>query len=163
MKKEFSGVPEKVRAAIEKTVEDLGCVIWDIEFGRRGADSVLTITIDSDEGIGIDECEKVHRAIDPLLDEADPIDCAYCLEVSSPGVERALTLPWHFDACVGEKAEVRLFTPLEEKGPKSVEGEIQGYTEETDSISIKTETKNYDIPYKNVAACNLLFDFGDMR
>ena len=83
-------VKETVREAIAPTVAELGYRIWDITFTKIGADYHLEITIDNDRGINIDDCEKVHRAIDPILDEVDPIEDFYYLEVSSPGIEREL-------------------------------------------------------------------------
>ena len=80
-------IREVVREAIAPTVEELGYRIWDIEYKKIGADYHLEITIDSDEGIYIEDCERVHRRIDPILDEIDPIEGFYYLEVSSPRQE----------------------------------------------------------------------------
>ena len=118
-------IRETVREAIEPTVTELGYVIWDVTYTKIGADYHLEITIDSDEGIGIDDCEKVHRAIDPILDECDPIEDFYYLEVSSPGIERELRTPEHFAAMIGERVEVKLFAPKD--GAKSFVGELSGY------------------------------------
>ena len=85
MKKSIS---ERVGDCIRPTVEALGYRIWDVTFGKIGADYHLEVTIDSDRGISIEDCEKVHRAIDPILDEKDPIEGFYYLEVSSPGLDR---------------------------------------------------------------------------
>lgn len=83
-------IKDTVREAISPTVTELGYRIWDIEYSKIGADYHLEITIDSNAGIGIEDCERVHRAIDPILDECDPIEGFYYLEVSSPGIEREL-------------------------------------------------------------------------
>ena len=96
---------------ISETVEQNGCSLWDVEYVKEGADFHLRITIDKPEGITIEDCERVHRAIDPLLDEADPIESFYYLEVSSPGLERELKTEAHLAASVGETVEVRLFAP----------------------------------------------------
>ena len=87
-----NSVAETVRTLAEPIAEELGVWIWDVEFVKEGARRVLRITIDSEEGVGIDDCEKLHRAIDPLLDEADPIEEQYYLEVCSPGLERELKI-----------------------------------------------------------------------
>ena len=87
-----------VRELLTPTAETMGYELWDVEFVREGARRILRITIDKPEGIDIDDCEAYHRAIDPLLDEADPIDSAYYLEVSSPGSERDLKYHFHFAA-----------------------------------------------------------------
>ena len=105
------GIRESVRAAIEPTVNGLGYRIWDIVYAKVGADYHLEITIDSDDGIGIEDCERVHRAIDPILDECDPIEGFYYLDVSSPGVERELRTPEHITSSIGARVEAKLFAP----------------------------------------------------
>ena len=117
-------IRETVREAILPTVTELGYRIWDITYGKIGADYHLEITIDSDEGINIDDCEKVHRAIDPILDEVDPIEGFYYLEVSSPGVERELRTEEHISLSVGERVEAKLFAAL--NGKKSIVGRLCG-------------------------------------
>ena len=107
-----AGIAETVRQLCEPVAEELGLWIWDVEFLKEGARKVLRITIDSEEGVNIDDCEKMHRAIDPLLDEADPIEEQYYLEVSSPGLERELKNEDHIYACEGWDVEVRLYAPL---------------------------------------------------
>ena len=113
-------VAERVAELAEPLVEEFGYFLWDVEFVKEGGRRVLRITIDSEEGITIDDCEKVHRAIDPVLDEADPIEEAYYLEVSSPGIERELRTDMHIEACEGWDAEVRLYAPID--GAKSFRG-----------------------------------------
>ena len=107
-----TSVAETVRRLAEPIAEELGVWIWDVEFVKEGARRVLRITIDSEEGVGIEDCEKLHRAIDPVLDEADPIEEQYYLEVSSPGLERELKNDDHVYACEGWDVEVRLYAPI---------------------------------------------------
>ena len=102
-------IKETVREAILPTVTELGYRIWDVTYQKLGADYHLEITIDSDNGINIDDCEKVHRAIDPILDEYDFIEGFYYLEVSSPGIERELRTAEHIRLSLGETVEVKLF------------------------------------------------------
>ena len=106
-----SGIAEKVRALAEPLADELGIWVWDVEYVKEGARRVLRITVDSEEGIDIDHCEKLHRAIDPLLDEADLIEEQYYLEVSSPGIERELKNDIHIEACEGWDVEVKLYAP----------------------------------------------------
>ena len=108
-----ASVAETVRSLAEPIAEELGVWIWDVEFVKEGARRVLRITIDSEEGVDIDDCEKMHRAIDPVLDEADPIEEQYYLEVSSPGLERELKNADHIYACEGWDVEVRLYAPID--------------------------------------------------
>ncbi len=106
-----NGVVDTVRALAEPVAESLGCWLWDVEYVKEGARRVLRITIDSEEGVNIEDCEQMHRAMDPILDEADPIEEAYYLEVSSPGIERELKSEEHILACEGWDVEVRLYAP----------------------------------------------------
>lgn len=122
-------VRETVREAILPTVTELGYRIWDVTYSKIGADYHLEITIDNDEGISIDDCERVHRAIDPILDECDPIEGFYYLEVSSPGLERELRTEEHILACIGEFVEAKLFAA--QNGKKSVMGELVAFEDGT--------------------------------
>ena len=110
-------IRETVREAVEPTITGLGYDIWDITYSKVGADYHLEITIDTEAGINIEDCEKVHRAIDPILDEVDPIEGFYYLDVSSPGVERDLRTEEHIKRSVGQKVRAKLFA---QKGGKRV-------------------------------------------
>ncbi len=119
-------VATKLESLLRPVVEELGYRLWDVVFRKVGADPTLTVTIDSDAGISIDDCEKVHRTIDPLLDEWDPIEVAYILEVSSPGIEREIRTEAHMDACRGEEVELKFYAPQE--GKRSIVGILGEYT-----------------------------------
>ena len=108
-------IKETVRDAVSETITGLGYEIWDITYAKVGADYHLEITIDSPNGINIEDCEKVHRAIDPILDECDPIEGFYYLDVSSPGVERELRTEQHISRSVGEKVRAKLFAQKDGK------------------------------------------------
>lgn len=120
-------IKETVREAILPTVTELGYRIWDVTYSKIGADYHLEITIDSDDGINIEDCERVHRAIDPILDECDPIEDFYYLEVSSPGIERELRTDEHIALSIGVKVEAKLFS--QKDGRKSVVGILTDYTD----------------------------------
>lgn len=115
-------IKDTVREAIEPTVTELGYRIWDVTYSKIGADYHLEITIDSDEGINIEDCERVHRAIDPILDEKDPIEDFYYLEVSSPGIERELRTDEHISYSIGARVEAKLFS--QKNGRKSYTGTL---------------------------------------
>ena len=131
-------IKETVREAIEPTVVSLGYSIWDVTYSKIGADYHLEITIDNERGINIEDCEKVHRAIDPILDECDPIEGFYYLEVSSPGIERELRTEEHIAACIGMAVEAKLFAPKD--GKKSVLGTLKSYEDGSVSIECAEET-----------------------
>ncbi len=147
------GIKDTVREAILPTVTELGYRIWDVTYSKIGADYHLEITIDSDEGINIEDCEKVHRAIDPILDECDPIEGFYYLEVSSPGVERELRTEEHILLSVGEKAEAKLFAA--KNGSKSIIGIIEAY--ENDSLTMKVGEESISIPKSEIAKITTIY------
>ena len=147
-------VKETVREAIAPTVEELGYVIWDITYTKIGADYHLEITIDNEEGIGIEDCERVHRAIDPILDEADPIEGFYYLEVSSPGIERELKYDWHIDACIGLLVEAKLFAPKD--GRKTVVGQL--LANDGESITIKEGETEIVLSRSEVSKLATIYD-----
>lgn len=103
-------IPAEVEALIKPTVESLGVTLWNVELEKEGGGLNLLVTIDKEGGVSIDDCSAVASAIDPLLDEADPIPTSYCLEVSSVGMERALRRTEHYDYAVrtGLDCRVRL-------------------------------------------------------
>lgn len=104
-------VTEKVRPLAERAAQDAGVELWDIEFAREGPSWVLRVTIDSPGGVDMDMCEAVSRLLDPILDEADPIQQSYTLEVSSAGVERVLRDERDYQRYLGSYAEVKLYAP----------------------------------------------------
>ena len=148
-------VRETVRDAILPTVEGLGYRLWDITFGKIGADYHLEITIDSDEGIGIDDCERVHRAIDPILDECDPIEGFYYLEVSSPGIPRDLRTEEHIALSLGEPVEARFYAPRD--GRRSLTGTLVSYDAETDTVVILSEEVEYTLPRKEISKLQVIY------
>ena len=151
------GIAERVRVAIEETVTEKGCSIWDVEYVKEGSRKVLRITIDSPDGIDLDKCEEVHRAVDPIIDALDPIDEFYYLECSSPGLERTLRKPEHFLYAVGKKVDIKLFTPV--CGIKEISGILDSVSCERDSVTVDGTV----IMLKNISRANLHFDFEDFN
>lgn len=146
-------IKETVRDGIIDTVTDLGYRIWDITYAKIGADYHLEITIDSDNGIEISDCEKVHRAIDPILDEIDPIEGFYYLDVSSPGIERDLRTDEHISLSVGQKVEAKLFAPI--AGVKSVVGTLSSF--EDGIVKIATDTEELEIKKSDISKIKTLY------
>ena len=139
-----------------QVAEELGYDVWDVEYVKEGARRILRITIDNEEGITIEDCEKMHRAIDPVLDEADPIEEAYNLEVSSPGIERDLKNQMHLDACEGWQVEVKLYAPI--NNSKSFRGELCACPE--GKIVIKQNDEILEFDSSAVAKVATVYDFG---
>ena len=116
----------------------------------------LRVTIDSENGIDLSDCEKMTRAIDPLLDEADPIDVSYYLEVCSPGLERQLVRDAHFEWAVDEKVKIKLFKAID--GKKELEGILKSY--EDGKIVLKMDLDEITLEKNQIAKANLM-DFDE--
>lgn len=149
-------VASTVTALAEPLADELGYFIWDVEYVKEGARRILRITIDNEEGITIDDCEKFHRAIDPILDEADPIEEAYYLEVSSPGIERELKNEMHISACEGWQVEVKLYAPI--NGAKVFKGILCECPE--GKIVIRCGDNEMEFEAASVAKINTVYEFG---
>ena len=102
------------RALAEPLAEQAGVSIWDVRFVKEGADWFLRVIIDKDDGVTINDCVEMTHLLNPVLDKADPIAQSYCLEVMSPGIERELTRPEHFEVYKGLPVTVKLFRPTED-------------------------------------------------
>ena len=147
-------IAEVVEELLRPTVRELGYLLWDVEYSKIGTEFHLEITIDSEEGITIEDCEKVHRAIDPILDEADPIEGAYRLSVSSPGIERELRTDAHILASLGEVVELRFFKAVD--GAKSLVAAISAY--EDGKLTVVTpEDKEYTFLRKEISRIRTVY------
>ncbi len=123
----MSKISEKVSALARPVVEEEGCRLWDVEYVREAGSWYLRVYIDKDGGVGIDDCERISRRLDPMLDEADPIPDSYIFEVGSAGAERELKRPSDFEQFMGSEVEVRLYKPLD--GKKAFIGTLSAYNE----------------------------------
>ena len=104
-------VTELVAEFARPIVEAHGCELWDVEYVREGSDYFLRLYIDKEGGVDIDDCEAVSRAVDPILDEKDPIPGSYHFEVCSAGLERVLKRPSDFQRFLGSPITVKLYRP----------------------------------------------------
>ena len=128
-------------ALAQPVVEAEGCEIWDVEYVKEAGAWYLRVYIDKAGGVSIDDCEAVSRALDPVLDEADPIPTSYIFEVSSAGVERELKRPRDFEKFLGSQVEVRHYQPVE--GAKAHTGTLRGYADGAVTIEINGAEKTY--------------------
>ena len=160
--KKNGGVVATVKKLAEPIAESFGYELWDVEYVKEGADYYLRITIDSEEGITIEDCEKMHRAIDPVLDEADPIEGFYHLEVSSTGIERELKTERHIQASEGWSVELRLYAPV--NGSKIYTGELLPLGEDG-AIRIAADPNGEELsfPRASVASLRTRYDFDDEK
>jgi ribosome maturation factor RimP len=120
------GVVSTVEKLAQPIAQGLGLELWDTQFVKEGSTYYLRIFIDKDGGISIDDCEAMSRAIDKELDRADPIEQSYCLEVSSPGIERQLTKDWHFEKYLGKTIMSRLIRP-DSEGRRDIDGTLESF------------------------------------
>ena len=118
-------VTDVVAALAAPVVEGCGCTLWDVEYVKEAGEWYLRLYIDKEGGVSINDCEAVSRPVSDLLDEADPIPDSYLFEVSSAGLDRALKKPEHFEKCMGQQVDVRLYRPQD--GQKEFTGALTGY------------------------------------
>ena len=136
-------------------VADAGVEIYDVEYVKEGSDWYLRVYIDKPEGVNINDCEIVNRALSAKMDELDFIDDAYILEVSSPGLGRALKKERHFAKSIGQEVEVKTYKAIDKE--KQFVGILQSYEEGV--ITIQTEKKEMKFEKADVASVSLTFDF----
>ncbi len=115
----------KVRELCEPLCDEFGLFLWDVRYEKEGATWYLRVFIDKDGGIDMDDCESLHRPLDALLDEKDPIPGSYVFEVSSPGLGRELKRPEHFEVCIGDEIRLRFIRPR--NGEKEIVRTLTGY------------------------------------
>lgn len=128
-----------VTGMVRPITEELGLRLWDVRFEKEGSLWYLRVIIDKDGGVNINDCEDVSRRLSPILDEKDPIDHGYTLEVSSPGVGRELKKPEHFAANIGKAVHVRFIRPVE--GERDFYGELAAFDGGQVSVMIDEETQ----------------------
>ena len=125
----MSKITERVFELAKPVVEEEDCSLWDVEYLREAGTWYLRIYIDKEGGVSIDDCERISRRLDPILDEADPIPESYVFEVGSAGADRELKRPSDFAQFMDAEIEVKLYKPLD--GSKSFVGRLAGYEEGT--------------------------------
>ncbi len=148
-------VTEQVEQFATPVVESFGCRLWDVEYVREGSERFLRLYIDKDGGVEIEDCEKVHRAVDPILDEKDPIAESYHFEVCSAGLERALKRPSDFEAFMGSPILVKLYRPY--NGLKEIPGVLQGY--EDGRVTLLAGKESITFEKSQVALVRLRVEF----
>ena len=145
-----------VWAIAEPIAQSLGLELWDVRFEKEGASWYLRVFIDKEGGVSIDDCVDMSHALDKPLDDEDPIDQSYCLEVSSPGIERDLKRESHFEKCKGMKIKVKLIRPVD--GVREFSGILEGY--DNGNVQITLEDGSGMLINKKEASYIKLDDFG---
>lgn len=147
---------EIVDSLVRGKIAELGYELDEVEYIKEYGNMVLTLYIEGENGITLDDCEKVSRAVDPILDEADPIEEAYYLSVSSIGLDRPLKKDKDFARNIGQKLQVKLYAPVNKK--KELVGELKAYDEESFTIDVE-KAGEVTIKRKDAALIRPWIDF----
>ena len=137
---------------LEPTIERLGYELTDLELKLGGRDGLLRLFIDKDDGIDIEDCEAVSRQVSSILDVEDPLPGHYSLEVSSPGLDRTLTKPAHFQRFMGEDVRVKLRFPMD--GRRNFRGALRAATEE--QIEVEVDGQSFSLPLATIESARLV-------
>ena len=131
-------ITDRVTQFAQPVVEAHGCSLWDVEYVREGSEYFLRLYLDKEGGVDINDCEAISRALDPILDEEDPIPESYHFEVCRAGLERALNRPGDFERFMGEAVMVKLYRPR--NGLKEIPGILRGYADGCVTVEAGKET-----------------------
>ena len=148
-------VTDLVASFAKPIVEAHGCELWDVEYVREGSDYFLRLYLDKEGGVDINDCEAVSRAVDPILDEKDPIKESYHFEVCSAGLERALKRPSDFERFMGSPITVKLYRPR--NGLKEIPGFLRGY--EDGQVTMEAGKETVTFAKSEVALVRLRVEF----
>lgn len=152
MAKNIKTITEEIAAPI---IENMGYIYMGTDFSKQGKDHILTVFIDKKGGVTLDDCEAVSRVIEPLIDEADPIEQTYYLSVSSPGLDRPLKTPKDYEAALESVIDVKLYKPFLDK--KEFTGTLTKFDDET--FTIETDEDEITFSYPEAAKVSLHLDF----
>jgi ribosome maturation factor RimP len=141
-KEERMKVTDIVTEFAKPIVEQHGCTLWDVEYVREGSERFLRLYLDKEGGVDITDCEAISRAVDPILDEKDPIQESYHFEVCSAGLERALKRPSDFERFMGSPIMVKLYRPR--NGLKEIPGILRGYEDGRVTVEAGKETITFE-------------------
>ena len=148
-------ITELVAELAEPAVKSQGCELWDVEYVKEAGAWYLRLYLDKEGGVDILDCEAVSRAVEPLLDEADPIEGSYTFEVSSAGCERPLKRPSDFERFMGSPVSLRLYQTR--GGSKEFAGTLSGY--DNGDVTIEVGGKPMTFSKKDVALVRLRVEF----
>ena len=157
-KKKSGSTTDIVRGLAQPLAAELGLTLWDVTFTMEGAEWYLRIFIDKPEGVNIDDCVNMTHAINPVLDQEDPISQEYMLEVSSPGINRKLTRQEHFEAFLEAPVLVKLIRPLE-NGVRELEGILIDVMENGDFEVIIEEATSVTFTRKECSSDTLIEEY----
>ena len=149
-------IEEKVECLVKDKIEKIGYELYDVIYTKEGSNKILRIVIDSEKGISLDDCEKVNNEIKETIDEANPIEEQYFLEISSPGIERVLRKDKHLEQNIGKDLNVKLFKK-DENGAKEYLGTLKEFNQ--NEIIIETEEQKIKIERKNISQIKTVYNW----
>ena len=151
----MANIEEKVENLLKERIEKIGYDLYDIEYVKEGPNYFLRIYIDKQDGIDLNDCEKVNNEIMDELDKADYIKEQYFLEVSSPGVERILRKDKHLEKNIGNEVHVKLFKK-DENGLKEYQGILKSFNQEKITIE---NIEEINIERKNISQIKTVYNW----
>lgn len=151
----YNKTEKEVLSLLSPIAEEASVEIWDVTFQKEGPDYVLRVYLDKEGGISIDDCERVSRALDVVLDEKDPISQAYMLEVSSAGLDRAIKYNFHFEKCMGKNVDVKLFAPINKV--REFTAKLTGFKDNI--VSLNWDGEETEIPMDKISQLRLTVEF----
>ena len=146
---------KKTKELIADILKDAGVELYDVDFEKEGNDWYLRVYIDKEGGVNIDDCEKVSRAFNDILDKEDYIEETYIFEVSSPGLGRKLKKDINFEKALGESVDIKTFKPIDKQ--KEFTGILKAFDQNT--VTITVEDKETVFNRKDIAIIKLSLDF----
>lgn len=153
----MASIEDRVEKLVLPKIEELGYILYDIQYAKEGKNYFLRIFIDKENGIDLNDCEKVSDGLNELLDEADYIKEQYFLEISSPGIERVLRKDKHLQDSIGKEIEINLFKPQDSK--KEFIGILDGYNEDVITIKQIEDGAKISINRKNISLMKLKYNW----
>lgn len=144
-------VSDQVEQLIELPIESLGYELVGVEYIKNGRDTVLRIYIDAEQGISIEDCERVSHQVSGILEVEDPINSAYSLEVSSPGFDRPLFKATDFERFAGHEVKISMKLPVQ--GRRNFKGVLQGFDD--GEILVVVDGEEYGLPLTKLAKARL--------
>ncbi len=154
------GIPARVAPLVEPLTAEFGLLLWDIRFVKEGASWILRVVIDREDApVSINDCVDISRRLSPLLDEADPIEQSYCLEVTSPGADRELVREEHFAYYIDFPVNVKCYRP-DENGQKEIAGILAAYENGAVTLTLEDGTaRTFD--KKDIAAVHAIDEWDE--
>lgn len=144
---------QQIANLLEPTINALGLQLWGVEHLTRGRQSLLRIYIESEQGVGIEDCERVSRQVGALLDVEDPIAGEYALEVSSPGMDRRLFKIGQYAHYMGSEVSVKLRSPV--AGRRNFKGKVAGVTDS--HVVVDVDGQEHSFPFEEIERANIVF------